>query len=98
MAAKDTPTRRVSETSAPDPATSYERAKPEKEAGMGRLDNNPGTPTDSPDQIEDAVKHKQALRQINADDVVDAREEGQADGSRTRADQPRPTGAHIREE
>lgn len=83
---------------APDPATSYERAKPEKEAGMGRLDNNTGTPAKSPDRIEKAVKHKQALRQINADDVVNTAEEGQADGSRLRADQPRPDGSDIENE
>lgn len=89
---------RRSDELAPDPATSYERAKPEKEAGMGRLDNNPGTPAKSPDRIEKAVKHKQPLRQINADDVVNAAEEGQADGSRVWADQPRPEGSDIENE
>lgn len=83
---------------APDPATSYERAKPENEAGMGRLDNNIATPTDSPDKMEHAVKHRQPLRQINADDVIDAKEEGQAGGSRTRSDLPRPDGSKIETE
>ena len=82
----------------PDPATSYERAKPEKEAGMGRLDNNEGTPAKSPDRIEKAVRQKQPLRQINADDVVNAAEGGQADGSRLRPDQPRPDGSDIKNE
>lgn len=80
---------------APDPATSYERAKPEKEAGMGRLDNNRATPANSPDKIERAVKNRQPLRQINADDVIDAKEEGQAGGSRTRSELPRPDGSKI---
>ena len=87
-----------SEDLAPDPATSYERAKPEKEAGMGRLDNNRGTPTPCRDHIEDAVKHRQRCRQINADDVINAAEEGQADGERLRADLPRPTGSDIENE
>ncbi len=53
----------------PDTARTYERAKPEKESGMGRLDNNAGTPTNRPDRSEDAIKNKQnADRQINADD------------------------------
>ena len=98
MASRNSDTTSRSEDFAPDPATSYERAKPEKEAGMGRLDNNLGTPTKSPDRIEHAVKHKQALRQINADDVINAAEEGQADGSRVRADQPRPDGSDIENE
>ena len=87
-----------SENLAPDPATSYERAKPEKESGMGRLDNNRGTPVKSPDRIESAVRHKQPLRQLNADDVVNSADQGQADGSRTRADQPRPDGSDIENE
>ena len=59
---------------APDPATSYERAKPEKEAGMGRLDNNVNaTPTDHPDHTPDAVENAQnPERQINAHEVIDA--------------------------
>jgi hypothetical protein len=58
----------------PDPARSYERAKPEKEAGMGRLDNDAATPTDRPDQPEAAVRNIHPPRQLNADDqVVDVR-------------------------
>jgi len=80
---------------APDPARAYERSDPDKEAGMGRLDNNVATPAKSPDRIEDAVKHKQPLRQLNADDVTDAKDEGLANGSRVRADAPRPDGSDI---
>ena len=66
--------RPASPKDAPDPATAYERAKPHKEAGQGRLDNNDdATPTNSPDRTEDAVKHKQPLRQINAEDSGDGR-------------------------
>ena len=66
--------RPASNKDAPDPATSYERAKPHKEAGQGRLDNNDdATPTSSRDHAEDAVKQKQPLRQINAEDLGDDR-------------------------
>ena len=61
--------RPASKQQAPDPATSYERAKPEREAGMGRLDNNDAVPTESPDQSNDAVKNRQdPTHQINAQD------------------------------
>lgn len=66
--------RPASEELAPDPASAYERAKPEKEAGMGRLDNNKAVPARSPDKIEEAVPNKQELRQINAEDVEDGRQ------------------------
>ncbi len=65
--------RPASKELAPDPASSYERAKPEKEAGQGRLDNNTATPAKAPDSIHEAVKNKQELRQINAHEVQDER-------------------------
>ena len=55
----------------PDPSRSYERAKPEAESGMGRLDNNKSTPTNQPDRAKQAVKNKQPPRQINAHEVTD---------------------------
>lgn len=59
---------------APDPANSYERSNPGREAGMGRLDNNRATPTNSPDQQQQTVTHRQdPTRQINAHDTVDPR-------------------------
>jgi hypothetical protein len=58
---------------APDTATSYERAKPEKEAGMGRLDNEKAVPTNSPDEMINAVINKQMQRQINAEHADDER-------------------------
>jgi hypothetical protein len=75
---------------APDPASSYERAKPEKESGMGRLDNNKAVPTDSPDQTEDAVKNKQDLRQINAEEGDDARHQHDARHARPLAAPEQP--------
>jgi len=61
-----------SKSKAPDPARSYERAKPEAESGMGRLDNNDATPTNRRDKMGQAVKNKQPLRQINAEDQPEA--------------------------
>ena len=87
MAEKPNPPRHLASQNAPDPATVYERAKPEREAGMGRLDNNPFNPHECEDKIEGAVPHKQPLRQINADDVVNERDghpaQGACIGSRT---------------
>ena len=56
----------------PDPSRSYERAKPEAESGMGRLDNNKSTPTNQPDRPHQAVKNRQEPRQVNAHEVNDA--------------------------
>ena len=65
--------RPASNEQAPDPATSYERAKPERESGQGRLDNNVSTPTNRPDRGKQAVKNKQPARQLNADELDNAR-------------------------
>lgn len=56
---------------APDPARSYGREQPDKESGMGRLDNNAGaTPANRPDQSSDAVHNRQdPQRQINGEDA-----------------------------
>lgn len=53
----------------PDPARSYERAKPEKESGMGRLDNDLRSPSQSPDQAMKAVGNSHPPRQIDSDDI-----------------------------
>lgn len=59
---------------AQDPASSYERAQPEKEAGMGRLDNNSATPARAPDQMKKAVPNVHPPdRQINAEEASDDR-------------------------
>ena len=66
--------RPASPQQAPDPSDNYERAHPEHEAGMGRLDNNKAIPQESPDRQEQAVTNKQdPTRQINAEDVIDER-------------------------
>ncbi|HEX5243640.1 MAG TPA: hypothetical protein VFW23_10305 [Tepidisphaeraceae bacterium] len=65
--------RPASEELAPDTARTYERAQPEKESGMGRLDNNKAIPARSRDKIEEAVPNKQDLRQINAEETEDDR-------------------------
>ena len=72
---------------APDPATTYERAKPEREAGMGRMENDPATPQETADQSQDAVKHRQENRQLNASDAVNQRG-GPTAESRNVAGQP----------
>ena len=60
-------------SNAPDTARVYERAKPELESGMGRLDNNEATPASQPDQMSDAVPNKQPPRQINAEEEEPSR-------------------------
>lgn len=65
--------KKQSDQQVPDPARSYERAKPQAESGMGRLDNNQATPTNRPDRIEKPVKNRQSSHQVNAEDVVNER-------------------------
>ncbi len=77
----------------PDPARSYERAKPEMESGMGRLDNNDdATPTDRPNQLEDTVPNRQdPQKQINAEETDDdraGRDLNNKDDSSTNPEQP----------
>jgi hypothetical protein len=67
--------KQIQPTEPPDPATSYERADPKKEAGMGRLNNDPGTPTDDPDRAEDAVKNVQEPKGIAAEETTDVHEQ-----------------------
>jgi hypothetical protein len=74
MAAEEN--RPASPQQAPDPSNNYERAHPENEAGMGRMDNNKAVPEDSPDRQQQAVKNKQdPTRQANAQDSVNPRGE-----------------------
>jgi hypothetical protein len=60
----------INRRNAPDPADSYERARPGHEAGMGRLDNNDdAVPEDRADVIQNAVHNRQdPTHQINADE------------------------------
>jgi hypothetical protein len=41
----------------PQTERSYERAIPEAEAGMGRLENNESTPTERPDELPGTVRN-----------------------------------------
>ena len=50
--------RPASKKQAPDPATTYERARPENESGMGRLDTDVATPTRKPEQTKQTVKNR----------------------------------------
>ena len=66
--------RPASPQQAPDPANSYERTNPDREAGMGRTDNNKAVPSNEPDRQQDAVGNKQdGTRQLNAHDAINQR-------------------------
>src|SRR3954470_18965346 len=67
-----------SKQAAPDPSNAYERSHPDREAGMGRMDNNVATPRSAPDQARQAVKNEQdPTRQVNAqDDAAPQRNQG----------------------
>ena len=80
----------------PETARVYERSHPSNESGMGRLDNNKAIPEPAVDAMEHTVTHRQPLRQINADDVVDGRASRPAEGVRVNQDAPpRPDGSDI---
>lgn len=56
---------------APDPADSYERAKPELQPGMGDLHGSKATPANQPDAAAQAVKNQQdPEHQINAEETT----------------------------
>ena len=66
--------RPASPEQAPDPSNNYERAHPEREGGMGRLENNKATPQQTPDKSQDAAHNKQdPARQLNAHDAINQR-------------------------
>jgi hypothetical protein len=66
---------------APDTARVYERAKPEAEGGMGRLDNEKGTPTHRGDQALKAP-NQHTSRQLNSEEVVNKTGSRPADAGR----------------
>ena len=71
-----------SDKEAPNPAHSYERSDPNREAGAGRLDNDVTTPTDRPDQIQESAKNRSdPQRQINAEEGLRAGERREPDHS-----------------
>ena len=66
--------RPASKAKAPEPSNVYERAHPENESGMGRLDADKAVPVKRADCMEASVSHKQeTTRQLNSEDVVDQR-------------------------
>lgn len=66
---------------APDPARSYERARPEAEAGMGRLESIQAAPNNAPDRTPQAVKNVQESRQLNAEETTSQREKADPNAS-----------------
>jgi len=67
--------RPTSPKQAPNPAHSYERSDPNREAGMGRLDNEEPTPSKRRDEIQDSAPNRSdPTRQINAEDTTNAGE------------------------
>jgi hypothetical protein len=81
--------RPASPQKAPDPANSYERAHPENESGMGRLENEKTTPSNEPDRQQQAVTNKQdPSRQVNADDAFAGSDKPKRDNAAPLADQP----------
>lgn len=75
----------------PDTAETYERAKPDKETGMGQMTGNQFTPTDRDDEADEAVTNQSESRELTADDAVDQRDT--PDLSKPSAGGPRGTAA-----
>lgn len=74
--------RPASPKQAPDPSDSYERAHPENEAGMGRMEGSRPAPSNQPDRQKETAKNRQdPTRQVNAEDVTDQRAAKQPDHS-----------------
>ena len=66
--------RPASSQQAPDPAHSYERSKPERESGQGRLENNMrATPIGHDDKAGNAVTNRSTPREVAAHDITNAR-------------------------
>ena len=59
----------------PDTARTYERAKPDKENGMGQMTANQFTPDpDHDDEVGEAVTNQKESRELTADDYLDQRD------------------------
>lgn len=92
-----TPTRRSGDV--PDPSESRERARPEKEAGLGKMHETRNTPVPSPQPDHSRSRDQSEKRRgLNADDLTDQSEAveparpapagGQADPGKTRDRRP----------
>jgi hypothetical protein len=68
----NTMARDLTENEAPDPARSYERSRPEDESGQGDLKAPKTRSSKQGDRMDHAVANRQGLRQLNAEDVVNA--------------------------
>jgi hypothetical protein len=67
--------RPTSPKQAPNPAHSYERSDPHREAGMGRLDSDESTPAERRDELQDSAPNRSdPTRQINAEESMKAGE------------------------
>jgi hypothetical protein len=75
-------TRPLTPKEAPDTARVYERAKPEAEAGMGKLDKEKARPANSDDKMFEAVHNKHDSHQINAEDTINSSASAPLDSSR----------------
>ena len=71
------PTSPADPENAQDPSYAYERSHPDREAGMGRLDNNDdATPANHPERGDRAVPNRQAPRGMATHEVTDERSSG----------------------
>ena len=75
--------RPLTKDEAPDTARSYERAKPEAESGMGRLDADESTPAPCRDKMIDAATNRQGVRQINVEELRDREQRTSASAKST---------------
>jgi hypothetical protein len=74
--------RPASKESAPNPAHSYERSDPNREAGQGRLDTDKTTPVQQPDKIQESAPNRSdPSRQVNAHEVIKGGERREPDHS-----------------
>jgi hypothetical protein len=71
-----------SKQDAPNPAHSYERADPNREAGQGSLEKVEPDPTQQPDKIQETPQNRSdPRRQLNAQEVIKGAERNQPDHS-----------------
>ncbi len=78
----------VDQSTAQDASYNYERSHPEREAGMGRLDNNDSTPTDRRDRSDDAVDNRtDPQRNMVSDDEGTSRAANETSGNDVPAEQ-----------
>jgi hypothetical protein len=83
--------RPTSPKEAPNPAHSYERSDPHREAGMGRLDSDASVPAERRDELQDSAPNRSdPTRQINSEESMKAGERQDLNRS-MREDEPTDT-------